>query len=209
MELVRGIDKDTVKQALLKGLVETSKHTEFELIAEGIETEEELKVLIKLGVHYGQGFLLGTPNHFLLPIKLEIENLIKASNIEDSKRGIWNANKFVLTKVAIGDYKAIDAYSQKYGEESLKEAFNIMFEIVRKSISVFEAMYVVDENSCVVLIESERQKNVCQQIIKKFNEELSRLYSDNDLNKGYVEIETKKGNIKQRSLMNVEIELIG
>ena len=92
MELVRGIDKDTVKQALVKGLVETSKHTEFELIAEGIETEEELKVLIKLGVHYGQGFLLGTPNHFLLPIKLEIENLIKASNIEDSKRGIWNAN---------------------------------------------------------------------------------------------------------------------
>lgn len=209
MELVRGIDKDTVKQALLKGLVETSKHTEFELIAEGIETEEELKVLIKLGVHYGQGFLLGTPNLLLLPIRQEIENLIKTCNIEDSKRGIWNANKFVLTKVAIGDYKAIDAYSQKYGEESLREAFNIMFEIVRKSISVFEAMYVVDENSCVVLIESERQKNVCQQIIKKFNEELSRLYSDNDLNKGYVEIETKKGNIKQRSLMNVEIELIG
>ena len=94
-------------------------------------------------------------------------------------------------------------------KESLKEAFNIMFEIVRKSISVFEAMYVVDENSCVVLLENERQKIVCQQIIKKFNEELSRLYSDNDLNKGYVEIESKKGNIKQRPLMNVEIELIG
>ena len=61
----------------------------------------------------------------------------------------------------------------------------------------------------MVLIESERQKNVCQQIIKKFNEELSRLYSDNDLNKGYVEIVSIKGNIKQRPLMNVEIELIG
>ena len=30
-------------------------------IAEGIETEEELRVLRELGVDYGQGFLLGKP----------------------------------------------------------------------------------------------------------------------------------------------------
>jgi EAL domain-containing protein (putative c-di-GMP-specific phosphodiesterase class I) len=32
-----------------------------ELIAEGIETEEELAELIRLGVDYGQGYLFGQP----------------------------------------------------------------------------------------------------------------------------------------------------
>ncbi|WP_223911369.1 GGDEF domain-containing protein [Rhodoferax lithotrophicus] len=33
------------------------------LVAEGIETEDDLRVLRDLGIPYGQGFLLGRPNH--------------------------------------------------------------------------------------------------------------------------------------------------
>ena len=37
MALVRGIDKDPMRQALLKGLVEMANHTSFEVISEGSE----------------------------------------------------------------------------------------------------------------------------------------------------------------------------
>jgi EAL domain-containing protein (putative c-di-GMP-specific phosphodiesterase class I)/DNA-binding NarL/FixJ family response regulator len=61
IEWVRGIDRDAVRRALVSGLVYFATETGCELIAEGIETEDELGALRELGIHLGQGFLLGRP----------------------------------------------------------------------------------------------------------------------------------------------------
>lgn len=61
MMLVRDIDKDRMKYSLVKGLVEISRSADINILAEGIETEEELDTLMELGVMYGQGYLLGKP----------------------------------------------------------------------------------------------------------------------------------------------------
>lgn len=61
MELVRDIDKNYLKQAMLKALYEFSISTNSKIIAEGIETQDELATLINMGIPYGQGFFLQTP----------------------------------------------------------------------------------------------------------------------------------------------------
>jgi EAL domain-containing protein (putative c-di-GMP-specific phosphodiesterase class I)/DNA-binding NarL/FixJ family response regulator len=61
MEWVRGIDKDPIRRALVSGLTYFAAATGCELIAEGIEEEDERKTLIDLGVPLGQGYLLGRP----------------------------------------------------------------------------------------------------------------------------------------------------
>ncbi|MCL2189638.1 MAG: GGDEF domain-containing protein [Defluviitaleaceae bacterium] len=61
MALVRDIDKDEIKYLLCKSLVDFGGSAGIQLIAEGIETEEELETLIKLGVDFGQGYFLGIP----------------------------------------------------------------------------------------------------------------------------------------------------
>jgi EAL domain-containing protein (putative c-di-GMP-specific phosphodiesterase class I) len=61
MEWVRGIDRDPIRRSLVSGLAYFSDETSCELIAEGIETEDERTALLELGVHLGQGFLLGHP----------------------------------------------------------------------------------------------------------------------------------------------------
>lgn len=83
MGLVCGIDQDPMRQALVKGLVEMSNNTTFELIAEGIETEEELEMLMRLGVGYGQGYYIEKPNINLLPVSQYIvKKIIESSNNE-------------------------------------------------------------------------------------------------------------------------------
>lgn len=62
MKLIRGIDTDHLKYALVKGMVEVSKVSGISLIAEGIETQEELETLIHCGVQYGQGYLIQKPS---------------------------------------------------------------------------------------------------------------------------------------------------
>jgi EAL domain-containing protein (putative c-di-GMP-specific phosphodiesterase class I) len=61
IEWVRGIDHDPVRRALVTGLSTFASETGCELIAEGIETEDERQALLGLGVRLGQGYLLGRP----------------------------------------------------------------------------------------------------------------------------------------------------
>ena len=61
MQLVRAVDADPARQALIAGMVYFARQTDCLLIAEGIETEAERLALRLLGVPFGQGFLFGQP----------------------------------------------------------------------------------------------------------------------------------------------------
>lgn len=60
-ELVRGIDADPVRQALGHALVAFAHSTGAQVVAEGIETADELAAVGQLGMDCGQGFHLGRP----------------------------------------------------------------------------------------------------------------------------------------------------
>jgi len=59
--LVRGIDTDLTRQALMVGLLHFASESAGQTIAEGVETEAELATLRRLGVPFAQGYLLGRP----------------------------------------------------------------------------------------------------------------------------------------------------
>ena len=59
LSLVRGIDTDPPRQELLRALHAVAGKIGGQIIAEGIETTEELETLQGLGIPYGQGYLFG------------------------------------------------------------------------------------------------------------------------------------------------------
>ena len=59
--LVRGVNADLTRQALIVALVHFAAATDCRVIAEGIETEAERAVLERLEVQLGQGYLFGRP----------------------------------------------------------------------------------------------------------------------------------------------------
>jgi EAL domain-containing protein (putative c-di-GMP-specific phosphodiesterase class I) len=61
ISLVRGVNHDLTRQALIVGLRHFAQATNGWLIAEGVETEEERQTLIGLGLTLGQGYLFGRP----------------------------------------------------------------------------------------------------------------------------------------------------
>jgi len=62
LSLVRGIDTDLPRRAMVVGLLHFASEADCETIAEGVETLEELEVLRALGVRLAQGYLLGRPS---------------------------------------------------------------------------------------------------------------------------------------------------
>jgi len=93
IQLIRSVDKDNLKFALVKGMVEFSKVSNIPLIAEGIETYGEIETLVKLGVQYGQGYFIQKPDAEVLEIRQEIIHILKNINYKKNnmyRNGIFN-----------------------------------------------------------------------------------------------------------------------
>ncbi len=100
MELIRGIDKCSTKQAIVKSMYEFSKATNCNLIAEGIETEDELKTLIDIGVQFGQGYFIKRPEECILPIKDEVIDTIKRLNVKENDQYGYNIANVYISSIS-------------------------------------------------------------------------------------------------------------
>jgi diguanylate cyclase (GGDEF)-like protein len=58
---VEGIDREVRHQAIVKGIIALAHSIDLEVVAEGIETSEQYRVLTELGCDFAQGYLLGRP----------------------------------------------------------------------------------------------------------------------------------------------------
>ena len=61
MSLIRDIDRDLARRALLHGLLYFIEQINATAVAEGVETLEEAEALKRLGVHCAQGYYFGRP----------------------------------------------------------------------------------------------------------------------------------------------------
>ncbi len=78
--LVQGIHRDKVKEYILETFIWFAKRLNIKVIAEGIEEAEELDKLIRLGVHYAQGYYLGRPEARLAQVSPEAKATIYAAS---------------------------------------------------------------------------------------------------------------------------------
>jgi len=89
--LTQGIDADGMRRALARALIEFGRETDCKIVAEGLETEAELKTLRDLGVHAAQGWLLGRP----LPIE-ELWRAVIPNGVKQTyspRPGNWRPKK--------------------------------------------------------------------------------------------------------------------
>ena len=68
MELIRNIDQDPERQAIVCGIVLVCQRLSIDIVAEGIETPAEWAYLRPLGVRYQQGYLFAKPGWESLPL---------------------------------------------------------------------------------------------------------------------------------------------
>jgi EAL domain-containing protein (putative c-di-GMP-specific phosphodiesterase class I) len=60
-DFLGGLASDQARRALVKALVQFAAETGVTLIAQGVETREDLQALRELGVRFAQGYILGKP----------------------------------------------------------------------------------------------------------------------------------------------------
>jgi len=66
--LVQHLDRKPRQQKLVRMVVRLCEELGAEVVAEGIETRDELHAVCDAGAHYGQGYLLGRPSFPMPPV---------------------------------------------------------------------------------------------------------------------------------------------
>jgi EAL domain-containing protein (putative c-di-GMP-specific phosphodiesterase class I) len=67
MHLIRGIDEDEVKRAIVSGMIDTCEQLGISVVAEGVESWSEARALRDLGVGRLQGYYFAKPAFEALP----------------------------------------------------------------------------------------------------------------------------------------------
>ncbi len=62
LEIIRGIEKDPVKQSVFRALAKIAQENGIQLLAEGVETAQELAFVTQEGADLAQGYLWGPPS---------------------------------------------------------------------------------------------------------------------------------------------------
>lgn len=74
MELCQGIADDFVKQTIAKGIIATGLALDIQMVAEGVETQEDLSTLRDLGIYLIQGYYYSKPGYESLPVPENFEH---------------------------------------------------------------------------------------------------------------------------------------
>lgn len=83
MDLIRNIDRDQNRQHMIRHMTDFAKQSEIMVLAEGVETYEELETLMGFGIDLFQGYYLGRPE---LEIRQpEVEAVEKLSRLADKR----------------------------------------------------------------------------------------------------------------------------
>ncbi len=112
--IIRDIDKNPVKQIILKAMVQLAAVIDCKIIAKGVETKEELSTLLTLDVEFAQGYFLAYPGFPPPEMTAEARNFIE--QVCNSSRLEKTRAKELGLSVTIGE---IVQYSPTIGKDAL------------------------------------------------------------------------------------------
>lgn len=224
MNLIRNIDKDGLKYALIKTFYDFSLVTDIKLIAEGIETENELNALVDIGVDYGQGYFIQKPLESLPPIEPGLKKLIISHNRK--KRELYinkSATVFVgdicrksitvnssctgsgILEIFSNDFKV---YNDIYGFENGDRLLQYLASLLTSSFSECSSNCFIGHiggDDFIVAFESYEVEEKCQYIIEEFDRNISSFYSDLDINRGYILSKNRRGEDEKFGMVGISI----
>lgn len=117
--LITGIERNAKKQFFVDSIISFARENDMKILAEGVETESELKTLIRLGVDMIQGYYTAKPAFEIIEsIPEDIKKVIIEENIKvggSNKRMVYTATdncEISSVRLAMEDYSKINVSSE-------------------------------------------------------------------------------------------------
>jgi len=113
-------------------------------------------------------------------------------------------------KFAVGhaDLDNFKAYNDKYGFAIGDRLIFDTGRIISRAVKPPDFVGHVGGDDFVFITIPERAEEICQEIIKKFDRTIPRYYDEKSRAKGYIESESRNGEVERFSLMTISIAIV-
>lgn len=132
--LVQNIHEDPAKQALVDAFVRFGRRTGAQVVAEGIEIEEELRVLADLDVTYGQGYFLAKPG----PPWVAVSPWVSEKLLRRGLAGQMSAED--ISNLPVGSDQRLAAVAARISHASTKEDVERLLPVIADEMGADEVV---------------------------------------------------------------------
>lgn len=109
--LITGIDKNSKKQFFVKSIITFAKENNILILAEGVETESEMRTVIRLGVDLIQGYYTSKPS---FEIVQSIDENVKKAIVTENTKILTSVGKKVYTASSNTDLAMVHLAMEEY-----------------------------------------------------------------------------------------------
>jgi len=125
------------------------------------------------------------------------------------KKRISNKEEFSVLYLDLDNFKAYnDVYGFLKGDEIIEFTAQTILKCTHELFDEGSFVGHIGGDDFVAIIPTIEVENVCQSIIATFDKDVVRFFTDDDLDRGYIEVANRKGIIEQFPLTSISIGIV-
>ena len=122
------------------------------------------------------------------------------------KKRITNKEEFSILYLDLDNFKAYnDVYGFLKGDQIIEYTANVILKCIHQSFNENYFVGHIGGDDFIAIVPTLKVDNICQLIIANFDEGVTKFFTEEDLEKGYIEVANRKGIIEQFALTAISI----
>lgn len=125
----------------------------------------------------------------------------------EMKKRLSNKEKYAMIYIDLDNFKAYnDTYGFSNGDEIIKFTAKLITKYVMKNDENFVGHIGGDD--FVAIVEDDDYEAICQNIIAEFDKSIGKFFTKEDVERGYIEVENRKGIIEPFPLTTISVGVV-
>ena len=122
------------------------------------------------------------------------------------KKRITNSEEFSVLYLDLDNFKAYnDVYGFLKGDQIIEYTANTILKCIHEQFKENYFVGYIGGDDFIAIVPSLDIDKICQLIIANFDEGVTKFFTEEDLEKGYIEVANRKGIIEQFALTSISI----
>ena len=174
---------------------------------------ESIEYFIKKPVDEGYLYLTVKNLNRLLSINRRISPLTGLpGNVQihaELKKRILNKEDFSVLYLDLDNFKAYnDVYGFLQGDKIIEFTASTITNCIHKLANEHSFIGHIGGDDFIAIIDGTKAEKLCQDIMTTFDGKVKEFFTDEDAEKGYIEIENRKGIVEQFPLTSISIGVV-
>jgi len=125
------------------------------------------------------------------------------------KKRISNKGEFSVLYLDLDNFKAYnDVYGFLKGDEIIEFTAQTILKCIHEEFIDGSFVGHIGGDDFIAIVPSIEVDKVCQSIIATFDKEVKKFFTDDDIDRGYIEVANRKGIIEQFALTSISIGVV-